>query len=75
VRVLEHVPHARVGGALDGAAGRPVEAGDQFEQRGLAAPRRPQQRDELAGGDLEIEALDRHHATVEDAANLVQVQR
>jgi hypothetical protein len=34
-----------------------VEAGDQPQQRALAAARRPQQREELAGLDVEVTSL------------------
>ncbi len=37
------------------AAGRVLEAGDQPQQRGLAAARRPDEDDELAVLDLEID--------------------
>ena len=38
---------------------RPVEAGDDPQQRGLARPRRPEQRQQLAVGDLQIDAVER----------------
>ena len=41
------------------AASRPVEVGDQAQQRRLAAAGRPDQRDELARGDLEVDAGER----------------
>ena len=41
------------------ARGRRVEIGDQPQQRALAAAARTDQRNELAGGDLEIDVLQR----------------
>src|SRR4029453_19267543 len=41
----------------DLAAVRGVEAGDQAQERRLAAPGRPQQREELAVADLEARAV------------------
>jgi hypothetical protein len=45
-----------------GAAGGPEQAGQDAEQRGLAAPARPDHREELALGDVEVEAVERQHA-------------
>ena len=45
----------------DLAARRRVDAGDQLQQRRLPAPRRPDDRHELAGGDLEVDAAERPH--------------
>ena len=66
--VLEHETDM----ALAGAAGqrvlaverhlagiRPVEARDDPQQRGLAGTRRPQQRQQFAVGDLEVDAIER----------------
>ena len=56
--VLEHeadlaVAHVDVGGVLaaEHLAGRPIPAGDDAQQRGLAAARRPEKRDQLAESD------------------------
>ena len=43
----------------DLARGRALEAGDQPQRRRLAAARRPQQREELARPDREVDAVDR----------------
>ena len=45
----------------DLAARRRVDAGDQLQQRRLPAPRRSDDRHELAGGDLEVDAAERPH--------------
>jgi len=42
---------------LDLARRRRVEAADEIEQRGLARARRPHQRDEVALGDVEVDAV------------------
>ena len=68
-RVLGGSPMAPLDVADDGAAGRPVEAGDQPQQGRLAAARRPQQGEELAGLDVEVDALDGDHAAVELTAD------
>src|SRR5262245_8610186 len=62
---LEH--HAAVGAGLahrhavqgDAAGGRPVEPGDEAQQRRLAAARRPEHGDEVVVGDLEADRLER----------------
>ena len=43
----------------DAAAGRPVEAGDDAQQRGLAAARRAEDGDEVVVADAEIGRLQR----------------
>ena len=43
----------------DAAGARPLEAGEQAQQRRLAAAGRPQQREELVGADLERYLVDR----------------
>ena len=43
---------------LHAARVRHLEAGDQPQQRGLAAAGRPEQREELAVGDVEAHAFD-----------------
>ena len=61
-RFLEHhgAVRARAGAARraveSAAAGRLLEARDDVEQRGLAAARGPEQRDELAVADREVDA-------------------
>ena len=68
---LEHHGDAAVLGLLPGdvaladpdlPAADLEQAGDRVEQRGLAAARRPEQHDELALLDLEIEAVEHPHA-------------
>ena len=51
-----------------GARGRPVEAAEDVHQRGLAGPRRPDDRDELALVDLEAHVVERRDG---DAAHVV----
>ena len=50
-----------IGGAgeRDGAAGGQLEAGEHAQHRRLAAARRPEEHEELAVGDLEVEGVDR----------------
>ncbi|GCC48793.1 hypothetical protein chiPu_0033139, partial [Chiloscyllium punctatum] len=43
----------------DAALIRRLEAGEHAQQRGLAAAARPEQREELAGADVERELVDR----------------
>jgi hypothetical protein len=43
------------------AAGRLVEVGDEAHEGGLAASARADERDELAGRDREVDALERAH--------------
>ena len=43
---------------LDASAGRQVEAADHPERRGLAAARRPEEREELAGVDRQGDVVD-----------------
>ena len=77
VELLEDEAHAArpqrrqlvVGGgggveAVDGhlAGGRAVERAHDLQQRRLARARRPEDRDELAGRDLEVDAAQRAHA-------------
>ena len=66
--VLEHeadlaLAHVLVGRVLaveqDAAVGRVLEAGDDAQQRRLAAARRAEQRDELAGRELEADIVER----------------
>ena len=56
--LLEHQPGA-VGPHVDLARRRLVEAGDEVEQRALAAARRAEQADELARRDVEGHAFER----------------
>ncbi len=85
-RLLEH--HGAVGPrrpgrrTLDGhaPAGRLLEAGDDVEQGGFAAARRPEQRNEFTVADREIDAGQRRHRIAAgidllDAAHLDDVHR
>ena len=54
----------------DLTAGRVVEAGDQPKQRGLAAARRPQQREELVLADRHRHAVERGEGVLADPENL-----
>ena len=45
----------------DAAGGRVLEPGDHPQRRGLAAPGRAEQREELAVGDVEVDVVDRDH--------------
>ena len=56
-RLLEHECRAAV--HLDRAGGGGVEAGDEVQQRALAAPGRAQQADELPGADVQRHAVER----------------
>ena len=47
-------------GDRDRPRGRRLEPGDQAQRRGLAAARRPHEDHELAVGDVERQAVDRH---------------
>ena len=42
-----------------------LEPGDEAQQRRLAAPRRSQQGEELAGRDVEVDAFDGPHRAVD----------
>ncbi len=42
----------------DAALGRHLEAGEHAQGRGLAAPARPEQREELSAPDIEAHAVD-----------------
>ncbi len=66
--MLEHEADAALAGAArqcvlaveaDLAAVRPVEAGDDAQQRRLAGARRAEQRQQLAVCDLQIDAVER----------------
>ena len=65
VRVLEDDPAVRARSAHgpavdgDGARGGRLEAGEQREERRLAAARRADDRDEFAGPDLDVERAER----------------
>ena len=61
-RLLEHEGDAAPG--VDGAGRRLVEPGDEVEQRALAAARRADEADELAGLDLEVDAVEGGHGAV-----------
>ena len=56
-RLLEDVGEPRVGPALDAAGEAAVEAGDQVEERGLAAARGADDGHGLAGRDLQPDAV------------------
>jgi hypothetical protein len=69
--VLEHethvaLAHMHVGGVLaaeqDAAGVGRFQAGDDAQQRGLAAARRAQQRDQFAGVDVQVDVLQRVEA-------------
>jgi hypothetical protein len=51
----------------DGARIGRFEPGDEAEEGGLAAPARPQDSDELAGLDLQVDAVEGHHRSVRPA--------
>jgi hypothetical protein len=57
--------HARHVGAFDddAAFARHLEAGQHAQQRGLAAAGAAQQREQLARGDIEVDAGDRGNVT------------
>ena len=66
--MLEHEADMALAGAArerilavegDLAGIRPVEAGDDPQQRGLAGARRPEQRQQLAVADLQIDIVER----------------
>ena len=70
--LLEH--ERRVADALDGAGGGAVEAGDEVEQRGLAAARGPEEAHELAAAHGQrdvLEGRDRVTATREHLRHVV----
>jgi hypothetical protein len=72
-RVRRGVPH-RLPVDQERAAGGGLEAADQVEGDGLAAAARPQQREELALADLEVDAVQRHHGA-EALAHVAQLDR
>src|SRR4029079_14454470 len=51
---------------------RLLEAGDHAQRRGLAAARRAQQREELAGLDRQIEAVDSARPAVEALLDAIE---
>ena len=59
LRRRQVIDHLTVDG--DGAAGDLLEAGDEAQQRRLAAARRADEDDEFARRDVEIDALDHFH--------------
>ncbi len=59
VVAVEPRPPRRLPVDGDVAVGRLDDVPDDPEQRGLPAPRRPDQRDELASLDLQVDALER----------------
>ena len=69
-RLLEH--HGRpVGGRLDAPGGRLVEPRDEVQQGRLAASGRAEQAHELAGGDVEVDAVEHERAVAESLADLL----
>jgi hypothetical protein len=70
-RLLEHERGAPVD--LEGSGGGPVEAGDEVQQRALAAPRRAQQAHELAGADVQRHAVERGDRVTGVAVDLAGV--
>ena len=44
------------------AAGLVIEAGEDAQQRRLSAAARPDDADELAGGDVQVDIVEREHA-------------
>ena len=75
--VLEHEPEARDGAGGTRARSSPshattparvgLEPGDRAQQRALAAAARTEDADDLAVGDVEVDAVDRGDAVVRDA--------
>ena len=59
-RDIDHGPVAD----RDAPAVRPFEPGDAAQRRGLAAAGRAEQRHDLAGADLEVDAGDGRHGFV-----------
>ena len=57
--LVRWLPAHVVPAELDGPAGRQVEAADHPERRRLAATRRAEEREELAGADRERDVVDR----------------
>ena len=47
-------------GDMDRARIGPLQPGDQAQRRRLAGPGRPEQHDELAVGDVQVEIVDGH---------------
>src|SRR5205823_28783 len=57
----------------DAALGGAIEAGNEVEQRGLAGPGRPHEREELAGAHVEREPLEHLDGLAAARERLVQV--
>ncbi len=75
MRVLKNVSGLKgdvVGIDRDPACIGRSEAGDQAEQRRFAASRRPEDGEELAGCDVEVDGID-HHEIVEDPADTLEL--
>src|SRR5689334_22517804 len=51
-------------GNMDLAGAQLIEAGNELEERALAAARRPQEGDELARRDIKIDAVQYHRLAV-----------
>jgi hypothetical protein len=73
-RVLEHEADAarRRTRPFDRAGGRRAQAGNNAQRRRLAAAGRPQQRNELAGAHIKVEAVERDRAALERLADIAQ---
>ena len=67
-RLLEHERRRAVD--VDAAGGRLVEAGDEVEDRRLAAAGGPDEADELAGVDVEVDAGQRGHGALPEPNDL-----
>ena len=75
-RFLEHQGDPAPG--VDSPGGGLVEAGDEVEERALAAARRADEADELAGADLEghaVEGVDGGLAVTEDLGGAFDADR
>ena len=53
------------------AGRRPVETGDEVEQRRLAASRRAEQAHELAGCDVEVDVVEHERSLAEALAHVL----
>ena len=69
-RLLEH--ESDPSSPVDRAGGGLVEPGDEVEEGGLAASRRADEADELAGCDVEVDAVERMHRVGALAVDLRQ---
>jgi len=69
--VHRHVGHVS-GADVNAALVRRLEAGDHAQRRGLAAAGRPEQREELAGRDRQMDAVNRALEPVETFAQALE---